>query len=186
MRLFGMSARETLKRAGMMLVVSVCVCAAGCSSVWKIADLQPVGPVPNGPVGTAPGGYLKVYSATVQHEVDDNMYYYPHRSYFIYDAQGKDMIKRVQNHVGTMDETPALVALAPGRYKVLADDEGYGRIMFPVVIRPRQTTVLHLDGAWEPPAHTSDSEVVRLPDGEYIGWSAASHGQAQVSTPTPR
>jgi hypothetical protein len=133
-----------------------------------------VGPAPGSPTGAAPGGYLKVYTATVEHEFGGNSSYYPHRSYFVYDAQGKTLVHRVQNHVGTMDETPALVALPVGRYQVLADDRGYGRTMFPVMIRPRQTTVLHLDGSWEPPAHTSSSEVVRLPNGEYIGWNATA------------
>jgi hypothetical protein len=167
-----MSVGERMRVTERACVLIALVCTAGCASAWKIPDIQAVGPAPGSPAATAPGGYLRVYSASTENEFRGNAYYYPHRSYFIYDAQGKTLVLRVQNNVGTNDETPALVSLPAGRYKVLADDEGYGRIMFPVVIRPRQTTLLHLDGAWEPPAHASASQVVRLPNGEYIGWSA--------------
>ena len=164
--------------------MAVWLSGAGCSSIWNTSGLGPVGPAPGGPRAAAPGGYLKVYSATVQHELGGNTYYYPHRNYFIYDATGTVLLKRVLNHIGDMDESPALVSLPAGKYQILADDQGYGRIKIPVVIRPRQMTSVHLDGAWEPPAHASPSEVVKLPNGEYIGWSASVAGPGQASYPS--
>ena len=103
-------------------------------------------------------------------EVGHETYYYPHRDYWIYDAQGKVLVKTVQNHLGLMDQRPATVALPAGAYQVLADDVGYGRVKIPVVVSPGRTTVLHLDRCWQPPAQHNESDVVRLPDGEYIGW----------------
>ena len=176
-----MRARDVMTSTRFLALLVACLWGAGCSSIWNTPALGPVGPAPGGPSAGAPGGYLKVYTATVQHEIGDNTYYYPHRNYFIYDATGTVLLKRVSNHIGDMDETPALVSLLAGKYQVLADDQGYGRIKIPVVIRPMQVTTLHLDGAWEPPARASASEVVQLPNGEYIGWSALAATRAQAS-----
>ena len=128
-----------------------------------------------------------MYSATTQYRLGDNQdYYYPHKNYFIYDATGRVLLKTVLNHVGQMDETPALVSLPAGKYILLADDQGYGRLKIPVVVRPRQITTLHLDGAWEPPAHASSADVVQLPNGEYIGWSALADTRTQSSISSAR
>ena len=139
---------------------------------------------PHGDV-LAGSGYLKVYSATEQFDTGDNTYYYPHTDYVIYDAGGR-VLKCVRNHVGIMDEDPALVRLPAGSYKVAAEDSGYGRIRVPVVVESGQTTTIHLDRAWDPPAHAAASELIRLPDGEYVGWRApmdkAGQGSGQSLT----
>jgi len=79
-------------------------------------------------------------------------------------------VKFVSNHMGDTDESPARVTIPAGRYNIVAESSSYGRVTVPVVIQQDRTTVVHLDGAWKPSSSTSSNEVVRLPDGEAIGW----------------
>ena len=71
------------------------------------------------------------------------------------------------------DEMPAVVSLPVGDYDVLADSEEYGRITVPVVIEAGVTTTLSLDGRSRFPAMPeTDASLVRLPNGQPIGWRA--------------
>jgi hypothetical protein len=56
---------------------------------------------------------------------------------------------------------------------VRARSTHFGRINVPVVIHPHQTTFVYLDGASHAEAPSAqEKDVVRLPDGEVVGWSA--------------
>ncbi len=63
-----------------------------------------------------------------------------------------------------------------GTYRVLARANGYGLAPVPVAIRPGQVTTLHLEGSvwWPVKSPIFNSNPVRLPGGEIIGWRAAT------------
>ena len=98
-----------------------------------------------------------------------------HTSYSIYAPDGR-FLQRVRNTTGMNDANPALVKLSPGVYRVQADAEDYNdvtlTVMVPVCIKPGLTTSVHLDGNWNPPAaiRRSGGKVVRLPNGDVVGW----------------
>lgn len=146
-----------------------------CSTPRQLTTVEPVGPSRTS--AAAAEGALQVYTATETHPDGDNTYYYPHTSYLVYDSAGHK-VKFVQNHIGTMDETPSVVFIAPGNYTVQAEAEGLGRVRIPVVVQPRRTTVVHLEKDWKP-RDVNSSELVRLPDGQPIGWRSS----AQVTPP---
>ena len=113
-------------------------------------------------------GYLQVFSATETHQVGDDTTYYPHTGYSILSGSGT-MLTYVVNHIGTTDESPTVIRVPPGRYQIVAEANGYGRVTVPVVIRPGRTTTIHLERNWKPVPAT-DGTVVRLPHGEAVGW----------------
>jgi len=140
---------------------------AGCAS--NPIALLPVEPEPLRPDTYIPKGQLQVYSDVETHEIGDDTFYYPHKPYSVHDDSGR-IVKFVSNHMGDTDESPARVTIPAGRYNIVAESSSYGRVTVPVVIQQDRTTVVHLDGAWKPSSSTSSNEVVRLPDGEAIGW----------------
>ena len=143
---------------------------AGCAS--KPVVLPPVGPAPENQTYVPPRGYLRVFSDTEKHEIGENIYYYPHKSYLIYTETGRQF-KYVANHVGDMDESPARVSIPAGRYYVLADSSSYGRVTVPVIIEAGRTTVVHLDSEWRSLRNRA-AGMVRLPNGEPVGWGVSN------------
>ncbi len=99
--------------------------------------------------------------------------WYQHSSYAIYTQDGR-LIERELNTVGHYAQTPRMVTLAAGRYVVRAQAKGDFEVEVPVIIQPGRTTVVHLDGKWQPPAFVSKSDVISLPNGTPVGWSADS------------
>ena len=149
---------------------------AGCAST-PVA-LAPVGPKPTSqqPYNVkydGAYGYLQVYSDTKEHFIDHDLPYYWHIGYNIYDDSNRK-VKYVPNNIGITDETPTLVQIPQGNYRVVAESSAYGRVTVPVVIQADKTTVLNLDRGWRPSATISTNELVRFPDGEAVGWSSVS------------
>jgi hypothetical protein len=153
----------------------------GCSSEPRLTVTEPVGP---GRSEAVRQGALQVYTATEQHASGDNTFYYPHTSYLIYNNQGQK-VQSVVNHVGTMDESPSVVHLPAGSYVVWAEAEGYGRVRIPVVVTSSRTTVLHLERGWEPPKEAQPSDLVRMPDGQPIGWKSPGTAHSTSSSNQP-
>ncbi|NBV22623.1 MAG: hypothetical protein EBS05_12000 [Proteobacteria bacterium] len=147
-------------------VISFCACAGAPVTV------APVGPPAR--LGTSRGsGQLIVYSATEEKEVGKMSPYYLRTEYVINRPDGK-LFKWVPNHTGNMDQTTQVVALPAGNYEVVALSESYGRVHVPIVIKGGQTTEVDLEGRWAKRGHaTSEAPVVRLPNGQVIGWSAS-------------
>ena len=88
-------------------------------------------------------GYLEVYSATDR--VDDGgVSYFPHSSYRIYSIDGK-LVKQVENHLASSDESPELVTLSPGRYIVEARSETEGTVRVHVAVFTGRRAVLDLE-----------------------------------------
>ncbi len=154
-----------------LIGVAIIPVLAGCAS--QPMAISPVGPASIGFNQAASRGYLRVFSATKTHAIAEDTYYYPHTGYSIHDESGK-MIKFVSNHVGSVDESPAFVALPSGKYNIVAQSESYGRVTVPVVVANGKTTVVHLDRDWRVAdrlnASSAAENLVRLPDGEPIGW----------------
>jgi hypothetical protein len=109
--------------------------------------------------------------------LDRNAFTYglAHTDYIIRTEDGHTL-RYVSNATNPADPYPTLVSLAPGRYKIQAEsEEANGQIVtvfLPVLIESGRTTVAHLSGHWEPAAHFTEADVVRLPDGQIAGWLA--------------
>lgn len=155
---------------------------AGCAGTRHHIALDPVGPAPSHTAKAASGqGSLIVFSAyDVNVDVNyDNAYAATYSSYNIYSPDGK-LFKKVANCSRTWIEHPQQVELPAGQYNVVANSEDCGRVTVPVVISANQTTVLHLnaDTFWPQLLGLNNTNAVRLPSGQLIGWRAASENTA--------
>lgn len=148
-------------------------CATGKGGMAPAA----VGPAPARPTAVnSTDGTLVVYSAYAVN-ADFNRrdpYRSEYSDYEIYTTAGK-LLQRVHNDSGTVLQDPVPVELPVGKYCVVARANGYGHVTIPVVIGAGQNTVLHLEGrdSWPDPAAFNQTNAVRLPDGQVIGWRAA-------------
>lgn len=120
---------------------------------------------------SAPTGYLKVYTATEDHN-DGHIHYYPHTGYTVYSEDGKTVVTKVRNAIGIHDEDPSLVQL-PGKYVVLGEVENGGMVKVAVVIQPGQLTKVDLGSDWKQRTLAGNAaDWVRLPNGQIVGWRA--------------
>lgn len=142
--------------------------AAGCASTPVV--LAPVGPGPYAPATAAPSntGSLQVYSALVARGEGDNPEWYQHSHYYIEDRSGREK-RYVDNNVGHYEKAPRTVHLTPGTYMVKAKASGNEWVEVPVIIKRGETTILHLDGNWNP-ANAPTTQIVSMPDGYAVGW----------------
>jgi hypothetical protein len=94
--------------------------------------------------------------------------------YQIFSADGQQLIQLVNNNRETLVNTPPAVELATGSYRVVARANGYGPVTVPVVVKPGQVTTVHLEGSvwWPRSSPIFESNPVRLPKGEIVGWRA--------------
>ena len=168
----------------------------GCASAPRVVVMEPVGP---GPMAVSEGQgnrSLVIYSARTPAEVDVNtetwlwnndfgknefMYEPAHTDYTIY-AQNGELFERVRNARSMNDDTPTVVALPAGSYKVEAQaldcDSSRVKVLMTVVVKPGQTTMAHLEGGWNPGGQDMQTELAKLPCGRVIGWRAPEAGLA--------
>jgi hypothetical protein len=160
-----------MKRIVVMLsLAGLAALLASCAS--QPLALAPVGPGPLArPASSPPKGDLQVFTETEEY-YEDEMCWFPHTDYQIYTEDGK-RLKRVWNHHDNEDEFPATVALPPGKYVVKASAEFYGTVSVPVIIKPNETTTVILQPGWKP-GNVSRSDLVRMPNGYFVGWRADS------------
>jgi len=123
-------------------------------------------------------GELQVFSCLDEESDDQNQgsqdpVWYQHSDYSIYNLHGK-LVKRVNNTTGHYEQAPRRVALPAGRYIVKAQANDYLQVKLPVTIEPGRTTRVHLDDNWKLPAGTQKRELVYMPNGNPVGWSAES------------
>ena len=132
----------------------------------------PMGPRPAELAAADYVGTLKVFSATEAVPDGKDAYRYPHTSYEIYKADGT-RVRKVNNGRTLQIETPTAVTLPRGRYVIQAQAETAGLIRIPVIIATGRTTTLHLEGPqdWQPGV-TAEGALVRLPNGQPIGYQA--------------
>ena len=177
------------------VLTSTLIWAVGCTSTSHLTQLAPVGPALTEAPQKQGAGDLEVYSARVRVPVDlnreeffwnndfgknDFLYEPSHTSYTIYTADGA-LLRKVRNAKDMGDANPTLVDLPPGEYQIQAEAEDYGGCTFavtiPVFVEPGLTTVVHLDGGWQPPRGLDAKSTVKLPNGSYVGWRAAARGE---------
>jgi hypothetical protein len=154
--------------AGMLL--------SGCVSGGLALDT--VGPVPAQTAAVNPDeGTLMVYSAyDANADFNSRDPYRPEYSdYKICTSDGK-LLRRVHNDSGTILQDPASVELPAGKYRVIARANGYGYVTVPIFVEAQQTTILHLEGggAWSDKSMFNQTNTVRLPDGQIVGWRASA------------
>jgi hypothetical protein len=104
----------------------------------------------------------------------DNYLTSEHSGYNIYLNDGK-FLKYVPNAIegDYTKEPPMRVHLPAGSYMIKAEWGIYGWVFVPVVIQCDQTTFVYLDGERHPiDSLASANNVVKLPDGEIVGWAA--------------
>lgn len=150
---------------------------SGCASDRDRLVLDPVGPgPPQSLFASSSAGTLIVYSAydtgANWNARDPDLP--AHSDYKIFSRDG-DLLRLVHNDSGAILPAPAPVKLPAGKYRVVASANGYGRVTVTLVIQPRQITVLHLEGggSWSSEADFNQTNTVRLPDGQVVGWRAA-------------
>ncbi len=149
--------------------------SSSCATSPRGLVLEPVGPPPGALTETGPTGSLLVYSA-FDSGADFNTTPYRQRytDYRVYTSDGSDLLKKVRNDTGKLTEGPVRVELSPGTYRVVARANGYGTVTVPVLVKPSQTTLVHLEGShwWSRSSTIFESNPVRLPGGQIVGWPA--------------
>ena len=175
-----------------VLILGAAVLSAGCASTTTYVS-APVGPSPGQQPEKAQTGVLQVYSARKEADVDLNkqaffwnndfgknefMYEAAHTDYNIYSEDGK-LFDLVRNSHDYSDDQPAKVNIPAGTYKIEAEAEAGNvttvKVMVPVVIKPGETTVVHLERDWKPSRKLAKEKAfVQVYDGRLIGWRAES------------
>jgi hypothetical protein len=189
-----------MKYVNAVALAGTTVWLVGCASASRVVVAEPVGPAPTGLAQVTGDGSLAIYSARTPANVDVNaaewrynndfgrnefLYEPAHTDYTIYTQNG-EVFKHVHNARGPNDETPTLVTLPAGSYKVEAEalscDSSRVNVLMPVVIKPGQATIAHLEGGWNPPGQYNETELATLPCGRIIGWRAPEAGLASAQT----
>ena len=95
--------------------------------------------------------------------------------YKIDHADGK-LVQAVRNTNGCSLDGPKRLELPVGVYHVVARANGYGVVTVPVIIRADRVTAVHLEGghSWQSLSQPGESNPVRLPEGEIVGWRAGA------------
>jgi hypothetical protein len=149
---------------------------SGCATGKNGLALDTVGPPPFPPAAassTLTTGTLVVYSAFRRNAdfnaLDPNRPEYS--DYKIFTSDG-NLLQKVHNNSGTVLQDAVAVELPPGKYNVVARANGYGYVTIPVLIVARQKTILHLEGggSWPDESAFNQTNAVRLPDGQIVGW----------------
>ena len=165
-------------KAGAVLVT--CVVLAGCASTNDQLVLDPIGPAPGSTPAPGTQGELAVFTAfDPLPDLNRSPYRRRFTDYRIFSADGEHLVQVVNNNRETLLNSPPVINLSSGVYRVRARANGYGTITVPVVIQPGQLTTVHLEGSvWWPRSSTIfTSNPVRLPKGEIAGWRAQNSSQ---------
>ncbi len=153
------------------------VLLSGCATHQPSVVLAPVGPSPPQPAPGGPKGTLVVYSAyDPNSDFNDTEYLRQYTDYRILSEEGK-LLQTVHNSNGFVVEGPAEVELPAGKYRIIAQANGYKKnVIVPVVVLADRLTTVHLEGeaAWPANAALLQSNPVRLPNGEIVGWPAST------------
>ena len=170
-----------MRLTGAIGILATTALLAGCASRGPALVLAPIGPAPfpRAPAGST--GTLEVFSAFEQGaDFNSQLYRRRYTDYRIFSADDK-LMQTVRNDAGTLVEAPKQVKLPVGAYRVVARANGYGEVTVPVVIRADQVTTVHLEGgpSWPNRRQLTESNPVRLPDGEIAGWRASADNRPE-------
>lgn len=160
---------KLVKFLSLAAVIGTLAFAPGCAYHSTPVAVSAVGPAPQEQANNSQDGYLIVYSAWGL--VNENKAPVAHHSrYTIISSDGTERV--IINHIDRFDEGPIRVSLTAGSYKVSALSTHLGRVIVPVIIAPQQTTYVYLDGRTRPNlAANEQADVVKLPNGEAVGWA---------------
>lgn len=186
----------------MIILTAASLGALVCSAAPRVMELKQVGPDPALPAQNTSEGFLQVYSARERAPVDVNAetFFYnndygkndflrwdAHTRYSIYASDGR-LLQEVRNSNGRNDAKPTLVKLAPGVYHIQAQAEDSAAVTHavkvPVCIEAGRTTIVRLDGKWNTPAPPKDTEMVRLRNGNVVGWYCPGSDEGKVASNT--
>lgn len=159
-----------------LLVLGATAAWSGCAAQKHHLALDPVGPASAAPPMAETNGMLLVFSAYDPNPHFNSLLYRTfYTDYKVFSENGK-LLQTVHNDNGTALEGPKTVSLPPGKYRVLAQSNGYGQVTVPVIIRPSLLTTVHLEGghARQADEATPQGRTVRFPDGQIVGWRAQS------------
>ena len=162
--------------AALLLFASV---LTSCVTSPRGLVLETVGPPPGETAEVGASGSLLVFSAfDPAADFNNSPYRNRYTDYRVYCSDGTQLVKAVHNDSGKLVEGPVRVDLAAGTYRVVARANGYGTVTVPVVIKASQTTLVHLEGShwWPKNSPIFDSNPVRLPSGQIVGWPALGSG----------
>ena len=160
---------------GLCAVVAAGSIFVGCASERVV--LEAVGPASvearwaNGP------GKLVVFTEREQYSSAE-VTYSRHTGYRVLSPDGK-LVTYVRNQTGGHDEAPQAVSLPSGSYVVVGLAQGLGMVKAPVLVQALKTTELHLEPGWKPDVNGRERDLVRLPNGQIVGW------RAPVKSPIP-
>ncbi len=185
-----------MRYANIITAVGAAVLLVGCASAPRVAVDEPLGPAPATTTKGTGDGSIVIYSARTPADVDmyqdewrwnndfgKNAFLYEpaHSDYTIYTQNGH-VFKHVRNSRDPNDDTPTVVKLPAGSYKVEAEavncDGNQVAVLLPVVVKPGQATVAHLEGDWNPVGQFGETHLAKLPCGRVIGWRAPETGYA--------
>lgn len=155
-------------------LLTLALFATGCAFNREAVITQPVGPPPQASHVPSSDGNLVVYSGFEANDVTGFAYenVQPHTPYDICTLDG-ELVRRVRNYAGGLLDAPETVVLPAGNYKVTARANGYVRVVLPVLVVAGKTTAVHLDSSgFNLPKQYPTGSLVRLPDGQIIGWLA--------------
>jgi hypothetical protein len=162
-----------------LMLIMAAAFLSGCAAGRNGMALDTVGPPLSQPTAAnSTNGTLVVYSAyEVNADFNSRDPNRPEYSDYRILTNGGKLLQRVHNDSGTAIQDPVAVGLPPGKYRVSARANGYGYVTIPVIIETQQTTILHLEGgsSWPDESAFNQTNAVRLPDGQIIGWKAASN-----------
>ena len=146
-------------------LIFVTLLLTSCAST-PIHPVAVIGPSP----ADGQAGYLQVFSPVEEREDWDRpVYYRLHVGYKIFTPEGK-LVRELKNAAySSQEDTLELVSLPTGQYQVKINGK---QVTVEVSIKPGRTTVVHLDGSWQPPGNVKNNDLVRLPDGKIVGWRA--------------
>ena len=165
-----------MKTLPVLIATAIGMLLTGCAARNRLV-LDPVGPPSSQPVAVGSNlGTLVVYSAyEVNADFNARDPYRPEYSdYKIFYSEGR-LRQKVHNNSGTILQEPAKMELPAGRYQVMARANGYGIVTVPILIEAGKNTVIHVEGGfWSNASGFNQTNAVRLPDGQVIGWKARS------------
>jgi hypothetical protein len=147
----------------------------GCATPASITR-TPLGPSPQAERTSDSEGTLEVFTAKRQeNNVGYEFSYNQRTGYEVYDSRGAKVKTVLNNNEKEFRaDAPEPVRLPEGQYTVKAlAAVGLGEwVSVPVIVKPGETTEVHLNGQWRPPADAPAKELVQSPGGFPMGWRA--------------
>jgi len=143
-----------------------------CATSRNVVVSETVGPAARIGRHTPGQGSLIVYSGPDISSGLDSSHTH-HSTYWIYSTQG-GLVQKVRNRAGSFEESPSVVLLPTGAYKVQAWARNCGMVEIPILINEDKTTTLYLDGDAQPlGTEGNPNDFVYPPNGTIAGWRAA-------------